>query len=262
MPRLVRLAAWICAAALLATPARSASAQTFFQWTGCGGTVFNTCVDVTISKVNITLVPADGPKTLIEMIVKNTGSLGPNSYSSVFTALGVKNIPYRLTSLAKVLGAGSGWTFSTGITELKNFGVGFEGVNINGNTGIASGQQATFYFTFLPVDYTPVHTCTTRKGKTTCVTTYPGAPTGWQAGRPMEFALHGQVGPKDCSTKLDVQSLTGESYSATTVDTPTGTTIGCEGSTTVTPEPATILLAATGLAGLLVVVRRRREFLA
>ena len=265
MSRFARSAVWFSAAAMLAMPVRSALATdppvTFFDWAGCGGTVFNTCVDVTVTKGHYSLVTASG-EDYVKMVVTNLGSMGATSYASVFTAMGMRNIPYRLTSLQAVFGAGSGWNFSSGITELSNFGKGFEGVNINGNTGIAAGQTATFYFTFLPVDYTPVHTCTTKGSKTTCVTTYPGAPTGWAAGSPMEFALHGQRGPKDCSTKLDVTSIDGGVYTPTIVTTPTGTTTGCEGPASVVPEPATFVLTATGLVGLLGLVSRRRERIA
>ncbi|MDH4349322.1 MAG: PEP-CTERM sorting domain-containing protein, partial [Gemmatimonadota bacterium] len=83
--------------------------------------------------------------------------------------------------------------------------------------------------------------------------------TNWQGTTAdfnnLGFAIHGQGGPNGCSTKLVIQA----DGSANSPDPNDPAVQAC--GTTVTPEPVTMSLLATGLAGMggAGLVRRRRK---
>lgn len=68
------------------------------------------------------------------------------------------------------------------------------------------------------------------------------------------FALHSQAGPNGCSTKLFIDANGG----VNTIDSPAAE---CGGGTTTVPEPITMSLLATGLAGMggAGLIRRRNK---
>lgn len=222
----------------------AAGTWTGFGWnntTVCGGNAFSTCASVAVSAYS----DGAGNVTVTMRVTNMSGSNGTYA-GTVFTQLGLWNVPYAngknafstgygptLTATDQNSQAVSGW--QTGTSGLNGSGIQPDerGVDpINGiNGGLGAGNTYTFIFT---------------------ITNWQGTSADFNN---LGFAIHGQGGPNGCSTKLVIQN--GGSANSPDPNDPAVQACG----TTVTPEPVTMSLLATGLAGMggASLLRRRRK---
>jgi hypothetical protein len=237
MRKAVRTAAF--AAALVAAGAARANAQ--WSWSGCGGAGspgFNTCASVTMSWAS----------NVLTLTVQNWGTYNPatNSFaslggSSIFTTLGLQN--YGSGSITGISGTPScaggtvsdacSWVYGSNLTPLSNFGGTWVGADRVSQGGVNNGLNPP------PTPGAGTYTQVVINFTTTGTIDLSAA----------SFALHGQSGPVDlndptntCSTKLLV-TKSGATY---TPNSTTATT--CDVS--VVPEPASMMLIATGLVAM------------
>jgi hypothetical protein len=170
------------------------------------------------------------------MQVTNLSGTNGTYAGTVFTQMGLFNLPSGVnydpnTALTVVDENGnpvSGW--QTGTNGLSGAGISQVVMGVDPTNGINGGLGTGHTYTF-----------------TFGLTGFNSVPDLDQFG----FAIHGQGGPNGCSTKLVITNGVG--------NTPSTSTASC--TTTVTPEPVSMTLLATGLAGVSGVgfMKRRRR---
>jgi len=206
-----------------------------WQWNGCGGNDFVTCVNIQAS-IDVNAV--------LTLVVKNTANTLPSALSNVrFTQIGLFNLPNGAGiggSNVFVNGAPHPTNGSATLTSwlIGTQGNGFSGAGIagskifvdgvTGNVGVMSGQTQTFVFAI------------------------SGLSSNFSLSNNINFALHGQGGPNGCSTKLVVTNGVANQGPFNP---------GCFGNVSTVPEPLTMGLVATGLVAMAAAgaLKRRRD---
>lgn len=239
MRTLVTTFALMAGLSLAATPAYANGAQ---SWRVCGGTSFMTC-----SAVEVSVVGQNVTVRVWNLAMNQAGAYGQQSHGSVIVGLAFYNLPPGVQVDANSLQvSGPGYQAAQAGWQLRSYGdVGFaidgRGPGRTIQAGIASGCD-------------PV-------GSTLNLMTSPCSPSlqGGANWVTFNFTVTGHWAPS--GSELDVlswDSRTGEDSELWTGPIPNGQP-GI--ATTVTPEPVSMTLLATGLAGLggAGLIRRRKK---
>ncbi len=192
----------------------------------CGGNDFATCASVVV-----TVTDLGGGQVGINMVVTNNSGVNGTFAGTTFTDIGLFGLGNFAYVSGSLVTSGSG-TWQLGPNGLSGAGIqaqvsGVQPVNPQPDNGLKANQTVNITF------------------KITGVTAASIDPNDW--------AIHGQTGPNDCSTKLVVTNGVPNNGPFDTER--------CGVESSVTPEPASVALMGTGLMGLGAGawVRRRRK---
>lgn len=219
-------ASLLAAAGLVAAPLATSSAQYAFgnSTDVCGGNSFIFCLAISSAQGT-----GNDASTFYLTITNEAlhGSDAGDYGSLVFTSLGFNGVtPSSFSSPA----AGTSFAADNNLTDLSNFPGTWVGVSANNpppHKGLLFGESITFAFA------------------NTTASSFPAT----------DFAIHAQAGPAGCSGKLEI-----DLSKAAPTNPADFTTNGCgELPVTSTPEPASLVLLATGVSGLGGLAFRRRR---
>jgi len=196
----------------------------------CGGDKFQTCASVNMSWTGF----------VVTLTASNLGTLG-----EVWDAIGIFNLPQCWGVGGSCQGQNTNWSYVL-TSGPANY--------VAGNQGLI-GAGITKFIAAANVPTNPAANGTKNGFGGTWVFTFSGFFTQGQFDTALNTAgvgIHAVAGPNGCSTKLAIEP-NGTAFQNITDPT-------C-GSTTVTPEPLSLTLLATGLVGLVGVgaIRRRRK---
>jgi hypothetical protein len=215
----------------LGLAASQAAQASSFSWNGttiCGGSTFATCAAVTVN----TFYNVGTGTTSVTMVVHNLSGSQGTFNGTVFTQIGIWNLPagHGHTAGAAYVNGSLVVTNQSNVNVTSAWQLGTNGLSGSGiqpgvfgvdptqgiNGGVAAGDTYTFTFEM-----------------TGLASNFDLNTSG--------FALHGQGGFNGCSTKLVIDG--GGTQNTGPYDP------ACTPTTT-TPEPVTMTLMATGLAGM------------
>jgi hypothetical protein len=247
----MRIAPLALALTLAATS--NAWADTGFSWNGstvCGGNTFNTCAAVTVNVAD----GANGAATITITVTNLSGTNGTYA-GTVFTQVGLDNLPQSGHPATSVIQYVDGTLVATDCGADGICG----GANAADDKDVTSAWQlGTNGLSGAGIDPAVIGTDTKNgiNGGFSAPTTYSFtfSVTSWSdsylanAG----FGIHGQ-GAGSCSTKLSITNTGGAET--------TGTALPADSCFSTTPEPITMALVGTGLAGMggMGLIRRRKK---
>lgn len=213
-------------AALLSAPLTTARAQYNIgnPTDVCGGNLFTFCVAISAAQGT----GAESANFFVTIINKAFHGSNAGAYADlVITSLGFNG--YATAPIIFAASVGTDFDSSNDINDLSNFPgnwVGAEATSPSPKNGLLFNEFITFKF----------------------------AGENASTFNTSSLAMHAQAGPRDCSAKFAFSLSGGSPVNAADITT------GCAaGVVTATPEPASIVLMATGLFGVLGVSLRRRQ---
>jgi hypothetical protein len=239
----VRLAA---ALGLLAVSATGAAADGFKSWTVCGGSTFSTCGSVRLNVVGNT----------VTLSVRNLSGMWGTNGGTVFTGIGLANVPPGTRAMVPDGGLVSGMSGPTRggdapnrwmlINPEKPIGDGIWLDMATATRGVGNGIASSCGNGSLPggVDLYMTATCG-RDGVTNA-----SMNRGWVT---ISFDVNETWDPATSGTELMIKGRTADGAQTLCI---TGENCG---AADVVPEPFTIALVGSGLAGIGLLRRRRKN---
>lgn len=234
------------AVALIGVSASNAAADGFKAWTVCGGNSFNTCASVQLNVVG----------TSVTMSIRNLSGLYGTYGGTVFTAVGLFNVPESVDAIIPASGLVNSMTGPTrgadtptawSLSNDKQVGGGVWLDLAANNTGVQNGIASNCLPGDLPGGANQLFMTPTCGDAGVTNALLNG---GWVV---LQFNVTGTWDP--ATTELLVKGQNGPNGMSTECITGEG------GNCSVVPEPISMLLLGTGLAGMggAGFLRRRRR---
>jgi hypothetical protein len=232
---------------LAAVTASGAAADGFKSWTVCGGSTFATCASVRLNVVG----------TSVTLSVRNLSGMQGTYGGSVFTSIGLQNVPAGVGAIVPSSGYVKGMSGPTrgGDTpapwrlandKVVGGGIWLDLATKNSN-GVDNGIASNCGMGSLPGAGNLFMSGSCGKSGVTNAS----ANGGWVV---LEFDVTETWDPSAAGTELMVKGVNGPNGDVTVCLT----SENCS-AVDVVPEPFTIALVGSGLAGLGILRRRRRK---
>lgn len=238
----------VAALGLVVASATGAAADGFKSWTVCGGSTFATCASVRLNVVG----------TSVSLSVRNLSGLNGTYGGSVFTSIGLQNVPAGVTAVIPASGyvksmsgpvrvgdTPSPWRLAN--DKVVGGGIWLDLATKN-SKGVDNGIGSSCGMGSLPADGNLFMSgACGRNGLANA-----SANGGWVV---LEFDVSETWDPNAAGTELMVKGVNGPNGDVTTCLT----SENCNPAADVVPEPFTIALVGSGLAGIGLLRRRRKS---